>query len=131
MYFFLRIIISFSVIFLETLYFSFFLDVFFWKRPAHGEYEFAPPTYYIYIYDIQVFIERHIQIHKNKMANERKRDRMIIRTLLLEWLSQRRKEVYIAAQRLTILREDSATFIQHVFILPLVDSPVPSLHTCT
>ena len=60
-----------------------------------------------------------IQIHKNKMANERKRDRMIIRTLLLEWLSQRRKEVYIAAQRLTILREDSATFIQHVFRLYL------------
>ena len=50
-----------------------------------------------------------IQIQKNKIANERKRDRMIIRTLLLEWLSQRRKEVYIAAQRLTILREDSRT----------------------
>ena len=58
-----------------------------------------------------------IQIQKNKIANERKRDRMIIRTLLLEWLSQRRKEVYIAAQRLTILREDSANLIQSAYRL--------------
>ena len=58
-----------------------------------------------------------IQIHKNKLANDRKRDKMIIRTLILEWLSQRRKEVYIAAQRLTILREDSANLIQSAYRL--------------